>query len=148
MQPGTCKHFNGSYHNKVCLAGVCYEDVTPEPKRLMGKMLRLPCHSRPFGQTPSKLQLEEHAKRGTCAKYEEPTQADIDQHEREMQEATDRMMKATGVIREVKREHAGKSWAGIKTCPVCGGTLHMSHSSYNGHVHGKCETKDCLNWME
>ena len=33
-------------------------------------------------------------------------------------------------------------------CPVCKGRLHLSQAAYNGHVHGRCETADCLNWME
>lgn len=33
-------------------------------------------------------------------------------------------------------------------CPVCQGKLHLSQSSYNGHVRGCCETADCLNWIE
>lgn len=33
-------------------------------------------------------------------------------------------------------------------CPVCKGRLHLSQAASNGHVHGKCETKDCLSWME
>ena len=33
-------------------------------------------------------------------------------------------------------------------CPACGGKLHLSQSSYNGHVWGKCETADCVSWME
>lgn len=37
----------------------------------------------------------------------------------------------------------------IVDCPVCKtGKLHLSQSSYNGHVHGTCETKDCVSWME
>lgn len=33
-------------------------------------------------------------------------------------------------------------------CPVCHGRLDLSQSSYNGHVYGKCETPDCVSWME
>ncbi len=33
-------------------------------------------------------------------------------------------------------------------CPKCKGRLHLSQSSYNGHVHGHCETKNCVSWME
>lgn len=33
-------------------------------------------------------------------------------------------------------------------CPLCKGNLHMYQSAYNGHVHGQCETKGCLCWME
>jgi hypothetical protein len=45
-----------------------------------------------------------------------------------------------------KKEPIGKSE--IVECPVCKGRLHLSQSSYNGHVHGKCETPDCVAWME
>lgn len=38
--------------------------------------------------------------------------------------------------------------AEIVECPVCKGKLHLSQSSYNGHVWGKCEIKDCVSWME
>ena len=33
-------------------------------------------------------------------------------------------------------------------CPQCNGILRMIKSSYNGHIHGKCETDKCLNWTE
>lgn len=33
-------------------------------------------------------------------------------------------------------------------CPKCKGRLHLSQSSYNGHVHGKCETDGCVSWIE
>ena len=33
-------------------------------------------------------------------------------------------------------------------CPICRGKLHLSQSSYNGHVHGQCETDGCVEWME
>lgn len=33
-------------------------------------------------------------------------------------------------------------------CPKCKGKLHLSQSSYNGHVHGSCETSGCVSWME
>ena len=36
----------------------------------------------------------------------------------------------------------------VVECPICKGRLHLSQSSYNGHVHGQCETEDCVSWME
>lgn len=35
-------------------------------------------------------------------------------------------------------------------CPLCGklDALSFTVSSYNGHVWGRCSTKDCLAWME
>lgn len=39
--------------------------------------------------------------------------------------------------------------SGIEECPVCKGKLHWSRAiGYNGHVHAKCETPDCLAWTE
>jgi hypothetical protein len=45
-----------------------------------------------------------------------------------------------------KKEPIGK--AEVIECPECKGRLHLSQSSYNGHVYGKCETPDCVSWME
>jgi len=33
-------------------------------------------------------------------------------------------------------------------CPKCGGVLQYGVSSYNGHTRGKCDTENCLTWME
>ena len=33
-------------------------------------------------------------------------------------------------------------------CPACQGKLHLTQAGCNGHVHGKCETDGCANWME
>lgn len=38
--------------------------------------------------------------------------------------------------------------AEVVECPQCKGRLHLSQSSCNGHVHGQCETEDCVSWME
>jgi hypothetical protein len=38
---------------------------------------------------------------------------------------------------------------GVMDCPVCKtGKLQYRRSSYNGHVHGRCSTADCVAWME
>lgn len=38
--------------------------------------------------------------------------------------------------------------AEVIECPKCKGRLHLTQSSYNGHVSGSCETKECVQWME
>jgi hypothetical protein len=45
-----------------------------------------------------------------------------------------------------KKEPIGK--AEVIECPACKGRLHLRQSSYNGHVHGHCETEGCVSWME
>ncbi len=45
-----------------------------------------------------------------------------------------------------KKEPRGKQE--VIECPACKGRLHLSQARYNGHVHGQCETKDCVSWIE
>ena len=153
MKKGTCKFYNGDHHNKCCEAGVDYRSVTSEPDRLDGRAYRKPCvqwdnwkGSRGDGLSPD--QLEEWNKRGTCAQYQEPSAEEIDAYEAEMNAHIDKMKKAFAVIAQVKKAQKGKSWNGTVQCPVCGGKLHMTHAACNGHVWGRCETKDCVAWME
>jgi hypothetical protein len=147
MEVGTCKYFNGSWHNECCLAGVNYDSVTTEPDNKNGRALRLPCHNRPFpNSTP--LQFEHFNRRGKCDKYEDPSPEDITKHKQEIKRVIERMNATMPLIIQIKREHKGESWKGIETCPICGGKLHMTHAAINGHVWGQCETKDCVSWME
>lgn len=47
------------------------------------------------------------------------------------------------------RKEKPRGKAAVIDCPTgCGGKLHLSQSSYNGHVHGKCTTDGCVSWME
>jgi hypothetical protein len=36
----------------------------------------------------------------------------------------------------------------VVECPICKGKLYLSQSSYNGHVRGRCETPNCVAWVE
>jgi len=83
-----------------------------------------------------------------CTKYEEPTPEEIAAYEAEVAGMMSRFEKVLPVIHEIKKEHKGTSVKGVKKCPVCGGTLHFTHAACNGHVHGECETTDCVSWME
>jgi len=145
MQKGLCKHYNGSFHNKTCDVGICYNAVTPAPKE-PGCALRRPCRTIPVFDSPS--QLEEFAKRGTCEKYQEPTEAEIAEYEAKVQSIVRNFEASLPLIGRVKKEHHGQDWQGVEECPICKGKLHIRHANYNGHTHGKCETADCLNWME
>ena len=51
-------------------------------------------------------------------------------------------------IRPWRDAHKGQSAQEVVDCPACKGRLHLSISSYNGHVHGRCETVGCVSWME
>lgn len=38
--------------------------------------------------------------------------------------------------------------SGAVECPVCKGQLTWARDSFNGHLHGQCETDGCLRWMQ
>jgi hypothetical protein len=62
------------------------------------------------------------------------------------QEIIDNTIAAIGTILEKhpKMEDA----KGEIECPLCKGILHYTKSGYNNHIWGKCETEDCLSWVQ
>jgi len=127
-----CRH-RTSLMETCCKAGVNFEQLAGGRT---GMMLRLPCFYV-AGGTPVK-----------CEKFEPQTVEEIEADDREMDESMARFMTVMPLVSEIKKEYKGKSWSGTRECPVCKGTLHLSHAAYNGHVHGKCETDGCVSWME
>ncbi len=125
MKKGTCKHFTG-VQNETCDAGMKYDDFKP-----------LPCITRLLGDKPR-----------TCNKYEEPSDADISAFQDMLDASLERYRKAAPTLMKLRKKYKGKSWQGIIDCPICNGRLHISIAGYNGHMHGHCETDDCLSWME
>jgi len=78
---------------------------------------------------------------------------------REMGEArADKVQKSMEVIEKVMPVVAEwRTWTRdnrvskqeVIECPTgCGGKLHLSQSSYNGHVRGQCTTPGCASWIE
>lgn len=146
MRSGCCKHFNGSYHNTHCDAGVCYRDVTPKPDE-PGSAIRQPCR-KPDDDHDFRV-LAETGPQGVCNKYEEPTQEEIAADEAAWEAAKDRMFKSIPWTMKIKEANQGKNASGTDECPICGNVIHWSCAgAYNGHVHARCETENCLNFME
>lgn len=135
-----CIHFNGLM-NKACDAGMRYDDV--DAGHRVAYRAALPClkdrhlghgvpYTGPMGHCPHvKFPTEEEVQRRL---------ASIEQHHQRMQAALD-------AVAPIRKEHKGKYWTGTIKCPVCEGTLHVRHHG-NGQVHARCETKDCVAWME
>lgn len=147
MNKDTCKHFRSSFHNDTCACGVVYKDVVPNWDQTTGRALRFPCRTKADPKdTPS--QLEHFNNRGKCDKLELPTKEELEQNEKEIQKAINEFKTVLPIVAEVKKKHKGKSWKGVEVCPVCKGSLHLTHAAINGHVWGKCETEGCLAWME
>lgn len=130
---GKCIHFNGLM-NDVCKAGVRYAQFrTPTPGE---SPYMFPCHKDRGASIP-------------CDKRKWPSEEHVQARLDEIEESTQRHMKAGAVVKDFRTRNKGKSAQEVVDCPACGtGKLHLSISSYNGHVWGRCTTENCLAWME
>jgi hypothetical protein len=90
---------------------------------------------------------------GKCESKVYPTAEEMAADDARMAERFISMAKA----REAIVAHCGGPWkrgkpggAGTIDCPVCNGkeSLQFSLSGYNGHVHARCKTADCVSWIE
>lgn len=66
-------------------------------------------------------------------------------------DATERALKILTVVGPFiskwrKKKPIGKQE--VVECPACKGKLHLSQSSYNGHIRARCETDGCVNFIE
>lgn len=89
----------------------------------------------------------EDEQRAACPKWLRATREQGVARFNELNESTDRMRKVMPVV-AVWRKKPPRGKAEVIECPACKGRLHLSQSSYNGHVHGRCETDGCVSWME
>jgi hypothetical protein len=145
MQRDTCKHYTGSYHNRQCGAGVTYSDVTPKVGT-PGWVFLQPCK---IATDPHALNvIQELGPQGTCDKFELPSAEEVRAENEAMETHFKQFQLTLPLIERIKREHKDEDWQGVEVCPVCQGRLHLSITAYNGHVWGKCDTEDCLSWME
>jgi hypothetical protein len=150
MSPGTCIHFNGA-QNKLCKRGVKYEQFHPGRPCIQvihksargGTYLKageVPALTKPFpGAQPKER----------CPFYEEPTDEAVQKDRAENDAMMERHFAAIKVASQWRvKPKPAQDRRGTVECPICKGKLHLSQSAYNGHVHGKCETPDCVSWME
>lgn len=122
----SCRHFTGIQHD-TCRVGVRYLSVrdTSGPGMAKWPCLGEDCVTR-------------------CDKKVNRTPEEVDAEDRAIAEALAHTATARMAIIATKQSR------GAIDCPKCGGkgALRFSVSSYNGHVHAGCTTKDCLAWME
>jgi hypothetical protein len=133
---GWCIHYRspmvGGKVNKTCEAGVDYDTIR-------GITFK-PCFLDATGQS--------HPGAQPCAHLRRPTAEEISAHEAWASEHLERTLAVMRGIADWRKAHKGKSAQEVVECPACKGRLHLSISSYNGHVHGRCETDECVSWME
>lgn len=83
-----------------------------------------------------------------CPSLRRPTPEEIAAHEIWL----DARMNKQGIvmvgIAGWRKAHKGQSARDVVECPACKGRLHLSIAACNGHVHGRCESEGCVDWME
>ena len=129
-----CKHFTGALQ-EMCKAGVNYRTLVSGPDA--GWLARLPC-------VTTKLSHDQVA----CLSYAELTAEERTAEERIAALARDRLKLALAAVRPLRTRYKGQDANGTIPCPICAGNLHWRISAYNGHIWGRCETLDCVSWME
>ena len=130
----------------ACPAGVNYAELGGP---IEGRALRMPCHDP---SVFAKRREELGYKLAECLKLERTTREEAEKEAAELIEYGDRMMKVCAAAHgDAKNKGLKKGNGGSSQmpCPTgCGGTLHYTVASYNGHMHAKCETEGCASWME
>lgn len=151
MKPGTCFHYSG-LSNQTCEANHKYLSVAIAPTEddikwrdenypkmdiiEVGIMKRVPCFAR-NGIT-------------TCPDFREPTPEEIKAED----ELIERLISRVAITRKAIVEHCDQNklprgTTGTIPCPVCRtGTVQFSRAAYNGHIHARCTTAMCVQWME
>lgn len=134
-----CIHYRGTSDGKggtvtSCKKGVEYSTFrgTPFQKR--------PCFLTGKGESKPDSIPCEHLRR--------PTPYEIAADEASFEAHMNIMRTVMLAIKPWRQKHKGRSHSEVIECPACKGSLHLSISSYNGHVHGHCKTEGCVSWME
>jgi hypothetical protein len=131
-----CIHFDG--RSDVCKAGINVRQLVGG--ETMGWGLRTPC-------------LADHKECVvTCDNREFPTREAAEVEAKELEDRADRVLKSIKAAHEDAKTKGFKKGSGGKSslpCPSgCGGTLHYTVASYDGHMHAGCTTEGCVSWME
>ena len=163
MKHGTCIHYTGlsfSKEARLCRAGVNYDETFNAKKP--GMFLRMPCvefmcrpeHGQGTYVKPGEKCIHvptDH--RGEtvipCPHRQEPTEEQVQADRADDEKCLKQMTAGLHVASEWRiKPKPLLDRQEVVECPICKGKLHLSQSAYNGHVWGKCETQDCLSWME
>lgn len=153
-----CRHFTGilseadgsrvpiqENRRGSCRVNVRYDDVCKQGAR----SIALPCFHPEFGNMP-----HDGSPWPTCEHISFKTTEELDAEDAEIEEQCAKFLAQHEVVRPAILKHIGvarkpvNDCRGKMPCPICGGELHYSVSAYNGHVHAKCLTEDCVSFME
>lgn len=140
---GWCVHYR-SQMNDTCEAGVSFESVRNQieytsqnegEKHVSTCTRAMPCfkHENPLSDG--------------CSKCRFPTPEEVEEHHAVIDRHIDEITTARAAI--VAHTGGAKGVSGQIKCPCCGGAeLIYAVSGYNGHIRARCQTPDCVSWIE
>lgn len=129
-----CVHYRSPSEGKECGAGIPFERW----------------RTTPFAQQPCFLNKDMSSKPGamSCPKLRRPTAEEVAQHDVYVRRRGVMLFAALEAIEPWAKTRAGKGGQTKLECPVCKGKLHVSMARSNGHLNAKCETKDCVEFIQ
>lgn len=134
-----CVHYAPSEGNG-CAAGMDREKIqcVPTPRGDGGQMVKWgPCIHGHALENPT----------AHCPKWERLSMEQAEKYADDIEATLHRMTVVDPVISAWrKKKPLGKSE--VIECPACKGWLHLSQAACNGHVRARCETDDCVNFIE
>lgn len=131
-----CDHYRAMSEHKTCELGVEYSKFDGM------KFEARPC----FG-------VRGEPPHPGCDLVQLPTPEQLAARDEEIR----KRIESIGAARTAIVDHLGGKWkkgmagsVGVIDCPVCEGerTLAFTRAGYNGHIHARCDTVDCVSWME
>lgn len=161
MKEGTCKNYSGLATDSrsgekdkkaKCGTGVVYLEVARPltTEELIWHLENYPKHDSTWTAIFKRLPC--HAENGLqdrCPHYCEPTTEELAEQEAATAKmVTDYMTTRKAITDYIKEQNLPKSCTGRLTCPICEqGEVLWSRAS-NGHIHARCTTAHCVEWME
>lgn len=143
MEDYKCKHYNGRVAGfgageecGECDAFVNVRLLVDGPDT--GWFKRMPCDIR------NKTEI-------TCVHLSLPTAEEVEASKEDRKRWMDAFMAKLKLVDPLicslkeSHPHGGE---GVEECPSCKGSLHWGIAECNGHIHMRCETQDCINFME
>ena len=140
-----CTHYNGlsgrglrdDAATRCCDAGVVYLTVRSTDESRKG-FDRFPCFRKGEGVP--------------CEKRHFPTAEEVAAEVAEHDARWERLKLGIAAVSEDAKKLGlgkGKGGSGSVSCPVCKtGMISYAVAGYNGHIHGRCSTNDCVAWMQ
>jgi hypothetical protein len=143
-----CVHFNG-VQNKVCKAGISYDSIKQRINEFVCFGEAKGCDSfKETGIEAAKKRFEDADKSFDKIAVARPAILEELKRRFNASPTHDGVIPATQTHRWNKQTNYFCG-AGVMDCPVCKtGKLQYSRATYNGHVHARCSTADCVAWME